>query len=72
MRRRWLKIRKTLVRRLLPLLRWMSPTAASRIVAGIGRVEHALVPLWRLHHDEPVRRWSAHFDSGWDVRCPWP
>src|SRR4051812_22510437 len=69
MHRRWLKIRKRLVRSLVPLVRLASPRAASRAMTALGWIEHALVPGARLRHDQAVTRWSNHFGGQWDVRA---
>jgi lauroyl/myristoyl acyltransferase len=67
MQARWLKLRKNLMRALVPALRWLPPRAALRLIGGIGRAEYALVPPSRRRHDEAVRRWVGHFGHPWDV-----
>jgi hypothetical protein len=68
MGRRWQKLRKRLVRLLLPPLRAISPRVAARGLAAIGKAEHALLPGHRIRHEAAVREWAAHFGCGWDVR----
>jgi KDO2-lipid IV(A) lauroyltransferase len=68
MGRRWQKVRRRLVNLLLPPLRAVSPRAAARGLAALGRAEHALSPRNRLRHEAAVRRWEAHFGCRWDVR----
>ncbi len=67
MRRRWLNLRKGLLRSILPALRVLSHRSASRVVAGIGRLEYALVPGLRTRLDEAVGRGSHHLGCCWDV-----
>lgn len=64
---RMLKLRKRIVRWLLPLLRAGSPRTAARLLAGFGRVEHDLLPGVRRRQVEVVKRWSWHFGCDWDV-----
>lgn len=67
MRRRGLNIRKTLLRSILPVLRLLPPKAASRVVAGIGRTEYAMIRHVRLRVDAAVERGGHHFGRHWDV-----
>lgn len=67
MQRRWLKIRKALLRLILPAVRALPPRTASRFVAGIGRAEYAMGRTLRLRFDRAVRRGADHFGVRWDV-----
>ena len=67
MRRRWLNLRKGLLRSILPALRVLSHRSASRVVAGIGRLEYSLVPGLRTRLDEAVGRGNHHLGCRWDV-----
>ncbi len=67
MRRRGLNIRKGLLRIILPLLRRMSPRTSARFVAGIGRVEYALIRSLRARFVQAVERAQDHFQAEWDV-----
>jgi hypothetical protein len=67
MQRRGLNIRKGLLRSILPVLRFLPPRFASRIVAGIGQTEYALLPKLRLRFDAAVERSGHHFGCRWDV-----
>jgi len=67
MRRRWLNIRKALLRAILPALRALPHRSASRIVAGIGWLEYSLVRRLRLRYDEAVGRGGHHLGCTWDV-----
>lgn len=67
MQRRWLNIRKALLRLILPAVRALPPRAASRFVAGIGRAEYAMGRSLRLRFDRAVRRGADHFGARWDV-----
>ena len=67
MRRRWLNIRKALLRAILPALRALPHRSASRIVAGIGRLEYSLVRRLRVRYDEAVGRGGHHLGCAWDV-----
>jgi len=66
MTRRWHKLRKRLVGAALPTLRAISPRAAARALAWVGRFEHALVAGNRARHQAAVRRWSHHLGCAWD------
>ncbi len=67
MQRRWLKIRKALLRLILPAVRALPPRTASRFVAGIGRAEYTFGRGLRVRFDGAVRRGAAHFGTSWDV-----
>jgi KDO2-lipid IV(A) lauroyltransferase len=45
----------------------MSPHASARFVAGIGRVEYALMKSLRLRFIQAVERAQDHFQARWDV-----
>lgn len=64
---RLIKLRKRIVRWIVPLLRAGSPRTGARLLAGAGRLEHDVCPGVRRRHAEVVRRWSAHFACDWDV-----
>lgn len=64
---RLLKLRKRMVRWLLPLLRAGSPRTAARLLAGFGRAEHDLLPAVRRRQTDAVKRWSWHLGCDWDV-----
>ncbi len=66
MSRHWHKIRKTLVRAVMPVLRTMSPHATARVLTALGRLEYALVPGTRLRHDAAVHQWAHHLGCRWD------
>jgi KDO2-lipid IV(A) lauroyltransferase len=69
MGRRWQKLRKGLVRLMLPPLRAWSPRAAARGLAALGKAENRLSPRNRVRHEAAVRHWAAHFGCrNWDVR----
>lgn len=67
MQRRWLKVRKALLRLILPAVRALPPRAASRFVAGIGRAEYTMGRALRVRFDRAVSRGAAHFGTHWDV-----
>ena len=67
MQRRWLKIRKALLRIILPAVRALPPRTASRFVAGIGHAEYTMGRTLRLRFDRAVRRGADHFNLRWDV-----
>ncbi len=68
MDRRGERLRKRLIRGLLPALRVVPPRLASRLVARIGRVEHDLSPGLRDRCDSAVARGRAYFGPGpWDA-----
>lgn len=67
MQRRWLNLRKALLRLILPALRALPPRAATRIVVGIGRAEYAMGRSLRLRFDRAVSRGAEHFGERWDV-----
>jgi phosphatidylinositol dimannoside acyltransferase len=67
MERRWLNLRKGLLRSILPVVRLLPPRAASRFVASIGRAEYSRVPTVRIRVDAAVTRWGHHLGHRWDV-----
>ncbi len=67
MRRRWINIRKQILRTLLPALRLLPPKVATRLVGEIGRVEYALVPGLRASYDSAILREGHHFGDPWEV-----
>ncbi len=67
MHRRGLNIRKGLLRLILPALRKFPPRTATRLVAGIGRTEYALLRGLRLRFDQAVERGRDYFGTHWDV-----
>jgi hypothetical protein len=56
MQRRGMNVRKGLLRAILPLLRVLPPRSATRLLAGIGRAEYALMPRLRLRLDGAIAR----------------
>jgi phosphatidylinositol dimannoside acyltransferase len=68
MQRRGQNFRKEFMKLMLPLLRTLSPRAASRLVAGIGRTEYVLMPALRHRVDAAVARGNFYFGGHWDVR----
>jgi KDO2-lipid IV(A) lauroyltransferase len=68
MDRHLLNIRKALLGPLLPALRWLPPRLASRVLAGIGRVEYRVAPGIRHRFDRALAEGSRHFGAHWDVR----
>ncbi len=67
MRRRGLNLRKGLLRIILPALRALPPKAASRFVAGIGRLEYALLSNLKVRYDAATTHHSHHLGCRWDV-----
>ncbi len=67
MQRRWLNIRKGLLRMVLPAVRKLPPAAASGFVTGIGRAEYAMGKALRIRFDQAVSRGAAYFHATWDV-----
>jgi KDO2-lipid IV(A) lauroyltransferase len=67
MQRRWLNIRKGLLRMILPVLRALPPRIATRFVAGIGRAEYQMLPGFRIRLDQAVERGGHHLGCRWDV-----
>lgn len=65
---RWRKIRKSVVRSLIPVLRaFFPPQRAARVVTALGKAEYTLVPGTRVRFDRAVERWGHHFGRRWDV-----
>ncbi|CAN5883158.1 hypothetical protein BH23PLA1_BH23PLA1_38850 [soil metagenome] len=69
MRRRWINVRKRILRTLLPALRLLPPRAATKMVGDIGRVEYALVPGLRASYNLAIAREGRHFGDPWDVKA---
>ena len=67
MRRRGLNIRKWFLRFVMPLLRRSPPSAATRFVTGIGRVEYALLSKVRVRFDVAVERAEKQLGGHWNV-----
>lgn len=67
MSRRWQKARKRFVQLIVPPLRAISPRLTSRVLAAIGRLEHALVPGSRARLERAVRDWAEHLGACWDA-----
>lgn len=66
MARRWQKIRKGMVRALVPALRVCSPRLASRILSQMGRVEQAIFPPVRLRFATAIEQWQTQLEGDWD------
>ena len=67
MQRRLLNVRKFLLRRALPLLRFLPLPVASRMIAGIGRIEYRLAARLRLAYQDAVERARRVLGCSWDV-----
>jgi lauroyl/myristoyl acyltransferase len=67
MERRGLNIRKGLLGIVLPVLRRLPLPLASRLVAGIGRIEYALFPELRTAFDAAIVRGGARLGCTWEV-----
>jgi phosphatidylinositol dimannoside acyltransferase len=67
MQRRGMNVRKGMLRLAMPVLRALPPRTASRLLAGIGRTEYALLPRLRLRLDAAIAREANYFGSPWDV-----
>jgi KDO2-lipid IV(A) lauroyltransferase len=67
MERRGLNIRKWFLGIALPFLRRLPLPLASRLIAGIGRIEYALFPALRAAFDAAVARGEARLGGAWDV-----
>jgi phosphatidylinositol dimannoside acyltransferase len=65
--RRWLNVRKFLLRRVLPVLRILPLPLASRLIAGIGRFEYHLLGGLRQGYQAAVERARATLGCHWDV-----
>src|SRR4051794_6990467 len=65
--RRWLNVRKFLLRRALPVLRVLPLPVASRVIAGIGRFEYRLLSGLRQGYQAAVERARATLGCHWDV-----
>ena len=72
MDRRWINVRKGVLRASLPTLRLLPPRAALRLVGEIGRLEYRLVPAVRSMFDDAIDRHAAHFETSWDPRLIGP
>src|SRR5829696_5465618 len=67
MERRLLNVRKFLLRRALPVLRFLPLPLASRLVAGIGRVESRFAARLRSAYHDAVGRAQRVLGCSWDV-----
>jgi phosphatidylinositol dimannoside acyltransferase len=65
--RRWLSVRKGLLRAILPILRAFPLPVASRMIARIGRTEYALLGRLRASYDAAVARGRDQLGCEWDV-----
>lgn len=67
MERRLLNVRKYLLRRILPVLRFFPLPMASRMVAGIGRTEYRMISSLRASYQDAVARAREILGCTWDV-----
>lgn len=67
MRRRGLNLRKGLLKIILPALRALPPKSASRVLAGIGRLEYSMLKGLRVRYDGAITRHAHHLNCRWDV-----
>ena len=67
MERRWLNVRKFLLRRTLPVLRMLPLPLASRMIASIGRTEYRLYPRLQQGYQAAVTRAREILGCAWDV-----
>ncbi|WP_422926432.1 lysophospholipid acyltransferase family protein [Singulisphaera sp. PoT] len=67
MDRRMLKVRKFLLRRVLPILRLFPLPFASRVVAGIGRTEYRMHKDLRDGFQNAVSRTNEVLGCDWDI-----
>ncbi|MBV8555447.1 MAG: lysophospholipid acyltransferase family protein [Planctomycetaceae bacterium] len=67
MERRWLNVRKFLLRRALPGFRMLPLPLASRMIAGIGRTEYRMYPRLQQGYQEAVTRAGEILGCTWDV-----
>ncbi len=65
--RRWLSVRKGLLRAILPILRVLPLPVASRMIARIGRTEYALLGRLRAAYDAAVARGGDQLGCAWDI-----
>jgi KDO2-lipid IV(A) lauroyltransferase len=65
--RRWLSVRKGMLRSVLPVLRLLPLPAASRLIAGIGRTEYVVLAGLRRAYHAAVERGGRHLECSWDV-----
>ena len=72
MGRRWINVRKGILRATLPTLRLLPPRVALRLVGEIGRLEYRLVPAVRASFDDAINRHAAHFGTSWNPRLIGP
>ncbi len=59
--RRWLSVRKGLLRAILPILRALPLPVASRLIARIGRTEYALLARLRASYNAAVARGATNW-----------
>lgn len=67
MERRGLKLRKKVLKGVIPLIRWLPLTKASGVLTGIGRLEYRLHAPLRRTYREAVVRANSSLGYGWDV-----
>ncbi|WP_165221372.1 lysophospholipid acyltransferase family protein [Aquisphaera insulae] len=67
MERRGLNVRKAMLKRALPILRWLPLTAASRVLCGFGKLEYRLHRPLRHAFEEAVGGASRTLECDWDV-----
>ncbi len=67
MDRKWLNVRKGLLRSILPVLRLLPLPTASRMIAGIGRTEYFMLSGLRAAYKSAVDRGRAELGCDWDV-----
>lgn len=67
MQRRWLNVRRFLLRTILPVLRRLPLPVASRMIAGIGHTEYRHLSELRENFDSAVARAGQALNCSWDV-----
>jgi KDO2-lipid IV(A) lauroyltransferase len=67
MQRRWVNGRRFLLRRVLPILRLFPLPFASRMIAGIGKLEYRMLTELRQRFDSAVAGASEALHCSWDV-----
>lgn len=67
MERRGLNIRKGLLKRILPFIRWLPLTTASGVLSGFGKLEYRLHRSLRTAFQEAVGKASNTLNCVWDV-----
>jgi phosphatidylinositol dimannoside acyltransferase len=65
--RRWLNVRKFLLRKVLPVLRVLPLPLASRMIAGIGRTEYRMHSKLRDRYVRAVDEVRSRLGCSWDV-----